>query len=155
MAKCGKRGGKGGKIERATVFMLAAVLAGLCVLSFVVGLVEAAGPGSTDVKFKDNAGAPNPELGFKVERHEGACGATGAPAFAEVATLPANAVTGATVSWVDTTTVAGKDFCYRARAYNNSKLDGTGAVQYSGYTNEAGVGYPLALPADPSGATAQ
>jgi len=118
-------------------------------------LAHAAGPGSTDVKFKDNAGPPNPELGFKVERRDVSCGVIGVPPFVEVATLPANAVTGATVAWVDTTTIAGKDYCYRARAYNNTKLDGSGTVQYSGYTNEAGVGYPLALPADPSGATAQ
>ena len=124
---------------------------------FVVGAatctpVSAIGPGTTDVKFKDNAGT---ELGFKIERREAVCGVIGAPAFSEVATTPASVPPGATVAWVDTTTVAGKDYCYRVRAFNNSKLDGTGIVQYSGYTNEAGVSYPLVLPADPSGATAQ
>jgi len=128
-------------------------IAALLALALIGSLVEAAGPGATEVKFKDNAGPPNPEIGFKVERKETLCAVTGP--FVEVATLPANAVTGATVAWVDTATVAGKDYCYRVRAYNNTKLDGTGTVQLSGYTNEAGVAYPLALPADPSGATVQ
>lgn len=113
-------------------------------------LAQAAGPGATEVRFKDNA---TNELGFKVERKDLAC-ATAGP-FTEIATVPASVPAGATVLYTDTATVAGKDYCYRVRAYNNSKLDGTGTAQYSGYTNEAGVGYPLALPADPSGATAQ
>lgn len=113
---------------------------------------QAIGPGSTEVKFKDNAGN---ELGFKIERREAVCGSLGSPAFSEVATAPASVPPSATVAWVDTTTVTGKDYCYRVRAFNNSKLDGTGTVQFSGYTNEAGVSYPLALPADPSAATAQ
>lgn len=113
-------------------------------------LAQAAGPGATEVRFKDNA---TNELGFKVERKDLACATVGP--FTEIATLPLSAPAGATVLYTDTATVAGKAYCYRVRAYNNTMLDGSGAVQYSGYTNEAGVGYPLAPAAAPSEATAQ
>lgn len=130
--------------------LAASCLLVLCCLLPAASPAHAAGPGATEVRFKDNA---TNELGFKVERKEILC-ATAGP-FVEVATVPVSVPPGATVLWTDTATVAGKDYCYRVRAFNNSKLDGTGTVQFSGYTNEAGVSYPLAIPADPSGATAQ
>jgi hypothetical protein len=96
------------------------------------------------VAWKDNS---TNELGFAIERHEGACGVG---TFTEVSRTAANVIT-----WRDAATVVGKAYCYRVRAFNNSMLDGSGVVQYSGYTNEAGVAYPLANPAAPSEATAQ
>ncbi len=110
-------------------------------------LVDAAGPGDTTLSWTDNA---TNELGFDLQRHEGVCGQGGT-----FASLPGNIPANAT-STKDTTTVAGKSYCYRIRAYNNSQLDGSGSVQFSDWSNEAGVTYGLPFPtAAPSGLTVQ
>ena len=102
----------------------------------------AAGPGDTDLSWTDNA---TNELGFVIEKKEG----TGV-----WAALPGNVPKDAK-SAKDTTTVAGKTYTYRVRAFNNSMLDGSGSVQYSPWSNEASVTYPLVVPGAPTGLTAQ
>ena len=110
----------------------------LLVLAFlaVPGLASAA-----TLTWTDNA---NNELGTKIEREAVAC--TAPDAFTEIATVGANVTT-----YLDSTTVVGNQYCYRVRAYNNSLLDGTGVIQYSGYSNKAGIAYPLAAPNAASG----
>ena len=120
------------------------ILAALCVLA---GLASAAGPGNTDLTWTN---AATNDAGTKVERHEGACGAG---TYVEVT---ASNVTGHAIAAKDLTTVTGHAYCYRVRLWNNSLLDGSGVVQYSAYSNEFGVAFPLAPPnAAPSAGTAQ
>jgi len=121
-------------------------------LALVVAIVgftssaDAAGPGDTTLTWADNA---TNELGYDLQRHEGVCGQ------GTFASLPGNIPANATTA-KDLTTVAGKSYCYRIRAWNNSQVDGSGSVQYSAWSNEAGIAYPLAGPtAAPSGLTAQ
>lgn len=80
------------------------------------------------------------ELGVRIERAEGSCAAPGP--FTEIGSVGVNVTT-----YVDSTTIVGHQYCYRVRDYNNSLLDGTGVVQFSTYSNTAGIAYPLATPA--------
>jgi len=110
-----------------------------------ITIAGAVGPGATDLAWTDNA---TNELGVKIERKDVACGTTGT--WGEIGATGVDSK-----AYRDPLTVAGKDYCYRVRAWNNSKVDGTGVVQYSAYSNEAGVSYPLVTPAAQSGLTAQ
>lgn len=118
----------------------------LCLLLLLSVPAFAAGPGNTDLTWTNPA---TNDLGAKVERHEATCG-TGT--FVE---LTASAVAGHATAAKDLTTLAGHDYCFRVRLWNNSKLDGTGVVQYGPYSNESAVSYPLGAPnAAPTGLTA-
>lgn len=119
---------------------------GLCLLLLLAIPAFAAGPSNTDLTWTNTA---TNDAGAKVERHEGACGAG---TYVE---LTASAVTGHATAAKDLTTVTGHQYCYRVRLWNNSLLDGTGVIQYSAYSPEAGVTYPLGAPnAAPTGLTA-
>ena len=83
------------------------------------------------------------EAGFKIERAPVAC--TPTPTFTPLADVGANIKT-----FVDATTTTGTRYCYRVRAWNLKFTTDPESAQYSGYSNTAGIDYPLVIPADPS-----
>lgn len=79
------------------------------------------------------------EAGFTVERAQAAC--TPVPAsFTEIGRVGANVKT-----YVDSAAQpnTGTRWCYRVRAYNLKFAGDPESAQYSGYTNLAGIDYPL------------
>lgn len=123
--------------RRCTVVMVFVALL-VAVLGFF-----ASGEAAT-LTWKDNA---TNELGTEIERKPGLCAAGGA--WAKIGEVGANIVT-----YLDATTIIGNAYCFRVRAFNNSLLDGSGVRQLSGYSNQAEISYPLAVPLAPSEAVA-
>jgi predicted phage tail protein len=72
-----------------------------------------------NLSWRDNAST---ETGFVVER------ATGAGAFTQIGTAPARSGTGSTVTFADTTAVAGATYQYRVTAVNLSGVSGPSNV---------------------------
>ena len=102
----------------------------LLIIAFLLWAVPAWGQSLT-LTWQDNS---NNEDGFRVQRKLGPTGT-----FADLANVGANVTT-----HLDTTTLAGTEYCYRVAAFNIA-----GA---SGLTNEA-CATPKAVPIDPTGLT--
>lgn len=116
-----------------TIVLVGAALLLLGVVLFPSGEVAAA-----TLTWTDNA---TNEEGTAIERVAAPCAATApTPGFTQIGTVPVNIKT-----YVDNP-VQGARYCYRVRAFNHEYTDGTGAIQYSPYSNEAGYNYPLAPP---------
>lgn len=110
---------------------VAALLAACCLL------LAASSAQAATLTWTDNA---TNELGTHIERSTKAC--TPVPTdFTKIGEVAANVTT-----YVDATTATGNRYCYRVRAWNLQYATDPQSAQYSGYSNLAEIGYPLAAP---------
>jgi hypothetical protein len=122
------------------------LIGSLLVLLFAVPAF-AAGPGATNLTWVDNA---TNEAGTHIHRAVKPCAPIPVDAdFTKIGEVGANIKV-----YTDATTQAGNRYCYKVRAWNLQHATDPQSAQYSVYSNLAGVDYPLAGPAAPTGLTA-
>lgn len=122
---------------------------GIALLLFACGVFTSGEVAAATLNWNDNS---TNEAGFTVERAPVPC--TPVPTtFTEITRTAANIKT-----YVDTAAQpnSGTKWCYRVRAFNYKFAGDLESAQYSGYSNLAGIDYPLpVVDAAPSGLTAQ